>query len=72
MLLTVQEEAKRQEIIMVSPERLQKVKKSMGMIKVVLNERVCALNEFMVYIDCSMYFSYHIHPCIFILNYLCF
>ncbi|XP_028394233.1 39S ribosomal protein L47, mitochondrial-like [Dendronephthya gigantea] len=43
MLLTVQEEAKRQEIVMVSPERLQKVKKSMALIKVVLNERKQAI-----------------------------
>ena len=39
MLLTVEEEAKRQEVIMPSPQRLHKVKKSMAMIKVVLNER---------------------------------
>ena len=42
MLLTVEEEAKRQEVIMPSPERLHKVKKSMAMIKVVLHERVSA------------------------------
>ena len=40
MLLTVQEEAHRQEVVMPSPERLHKVKKSMAMIKVVLDERV--------------------------------
>lgn len=47
MLLTVQEEAKRQEVVMPSPERIHKVKKSMAMIKVVLGERVSA----MVYIN---------------------
>ena len=40
MLLTVQEEAQQLEVVMPSPERLHKVKKSMAMIKVVLDERV--------------------------------
>jgi hypothetical protein len=43
MLLTVQAEARRQEVIMPSPERFHKVKKSMAMIKVVLDERVSSL-----------------------------
>ncbi|XP_046851022.1 39S ribosomal protein L47, mitochondrial-like, partial [Xenia sp. Carnegie-2017] len=43
MLLTVQEEAKRLQVVMPSPERLHKVKKSMAMIKLVVDERKHAI-----------------------------
>ncbi|CAB3987271.1 39S ribosomal L47, mitochondrial [Paramuricea clavata] len=43
MLLTVQAEARRQEVVMPSPQRFHKVKKSMAMIKVVLDERKRAI-----------------------------
>ncbi len=55
MLLTVQEEAKRQEVVMPSPERFHKVKKSMAMIKVVLHERVSVLTNEFCFIQCIFF-----------------
>uniref|UniRef100_A0A8C8VFF2 Large ribosomal subunit protein uL29m n=1 Tax=Pelusios castaneus TaxID=367368 RepID=A0A8C8VFF2_9SAUR len=43
MLLTLQQEAKRQSLPMPSPERLEKVEKSMGRIDLVIKERETAL-----------------------------
>ncbi|KAH1181275.1 hypothetical protein KIL84_005001 [Mauremys mutica] len=43
MLLTLEQEAKRQSLPMPSPERLEKVEKSMGRINLVIKEREVAL-----------------------------